>query len=302
MKLTKETVAAILGGAIILNTVMVFSLTNKVSQLENKLIQYNSDFSNNISRIESTMLNLQSELLDRIKKNESILSSSDSVIEYIDGNINVSVEIVPKEIANDEKIYIAIGDTRQEALTQNGPRYIAEFTIEMPSDVVPIVIFESAQSTRQETLTEIDINSAFALNYESHWGMSNWENPDEVPVDNENIFTLVLYHEDNQYTKTTDKIESVKLTVIDAVTDTEIGSSLMNKTDSSSDYFLKEFSPTAYNLDMKKFLENEGRFEVWVEVSTESGLTYKDSVASFERGLSSGYSEGGSGYFYPKWN
>ncbi|MBF7097013.1 hypothetical protein [Alkalibacter mobilis] len=302
MKINKALIAGILGVVLVFNTFLIANLTDKVSDLENRLDYMNSDISSGISRAESAVFNLQSELISRIEKGESLLSYSDSKVGYLDGNINISIKAVPKEIASDEKVFIAIGENKKSATTQNGSEYTADFIVEMPTKVVPTIIFESSGSTRQETLPEIDVNRTLILNYECIWGDPYWENEGEVQVDQENMFTIIFYKENRQFAEIIDEIETVKLIVIDPVSDREIGSKFMEKTDSTSEYFLKELSPSAYNLDMEEFYKNQGTFEIWVEVTTDSGLRYKDGVASFQRDTSTSFSEGGQGYLNPVWD
>lgn len=279
----KNLIAIIVGLFMIINTWTVFILKEKMTNLENE-IRWTR---NEVSKTNSAVENSRYEIIEKMLKDESLFSFIDTELRYINGQIQATIKVVPKEKFADENIFISLAGKKEEAILTNGTAYTAVFNFPKPETIKPYVSIESARGIKEEVLPEVYIDKLLAIQYESYWG-----NRDNSSLGNEDILLIDIFCPD----EIRNEITNATIIVKDGRTGDEIGKfkALIKKE--------VETKGLSLEANFKEYSKNAGSYSVFVEIKTEGGILYSDEVAQFSINTGNGSSRiSVGGMMYPSW-
>ena len=277
----------------------IFSMKSKINNLEWEISRIRNSNDSGFRDTGYEISSLRNDLLDRIDKGESMLTSFETDAKYIDGQILYTIHIVPKVKQNDEKVFISIGDDMEEAIYTDSSNYIATFTIEPTLEIKPLVTIESPTGVRQEVLPNTYLDELFGLNYDSIWYNSTSSS------DEKGMFSLFLYANNDNSISLLSGEPNATAVILDRTSDIEIDRIKMEMEENNP----RENEPKTikFNVDLSEYINKEGSYEVFLELVTEDGVNYQESIASYtNHKMNSLRSESmsssmGSGLIYPIW-
>lgn len=170
-------VIVVLIAGLIASIVMIYDLTEKVENLQ-------MSFSNQLSSINSSINSIYSNVDEALKKQTSIVSS----VEEYKGNLNesdltvpVSIKIVPKSVAEDTKLSVAIGDKIYSLSKSNGTEYSATVNVPLFNTEEAVLLVESKGETKTELLENVYISDMWysylpMINHADFSGSSGYTN------------------------------------------------------------------------------------------------------------------------------
>lgn len=278
----------------------IFSMKNQMNHLEREISRLNNRYHEESRDTRYEISTLRDDLLDKIQKGESMFTSHEIDAKYHNGKVIYTVDIIPKEKQGEEKIFVSIGENKKEAMDTNGSSYIATFEMEPSSEIKPLVTMESPTGFRQEILPITYLDELFGLKYDAIWGNNGGDSQDE-----KGIFSISLYGNENTASLFRGEPKATAV-VIDRSSDLEIDRIQMDIEGNDS----REDEPRTiqFNGDLSAHIEREGSYEVVLELETEDGLEYRESIAAYRNqktgSLSSESmsSSGASGMIYPVWD
>ena len=155
MDKVRKNAAIIVGMFMIMSIWTMVLLKRQIKSLENEMGRINSNIINEIGNNNYAISKLREELLNKMERDESLLSSFETEYGFKDGQLEITVKVVPKEKHIDERVFLSLGNEKKEAISNDDSTYMASFTSKASQRFTPIVVFESSSGMRQESLPEI---------------------------------------------------------------------------------------------------------------------------------------------------
>ncbi|QSX08415.1 hypothetical protein J0B03_11585 [Alkalibacter rhizosphaerae] len=240
------------------------------------------------------LYNMKEELLQQMKYEESILSSQDISLDIVEGKVHSTVTIVPKEWNINEKVFITIGDRKQEAMSTTETSFESTFSFDVPMPIRPIVSFETDQAVRQEALQEAPLSDILRLHVDSTWIEKDYksEGPSRLQ------FHLYSQLEESQFLLKDEP--TVKCLLVEETTENKLTSKLQVESKG------REGKMWVYELIMEETDELEGYYHVQLTVESSAGLSFKSAgpiagIVLNKEEFGSHYMETGTMELYPAW-
>ena len=146
---------------LVFSLVQIVLLRNEIDNLKS----VNSRLSSEINQINGNINSIYTNVDEKLKKQASILSG----VNYDIGKINddketvpVSLKIVPKNLSDDMKLSVKIGDETTE-LTRKGDEFTAEINVGLfvGYEEYPLLTIKSSTGTQTEYLEDVDLSYQF---------------------------------------------------------------------------------------------------------------------------------------------
>jgi len=155
----------LIAGIVILlavNSVMFISkLRNIEAQVQNMTGAISGfAFNNDLSGMEQR-------IFEEIKKGNSIITDSSSSLTAKDGFFEVTVNVAPKEVMTEDKVFIILDNQKVQARSINGVTYEAVLPVKSYKTIKPYVVIENGDTNRQEVLPEIYFDQYIAVDISS---------------------------------------------------------------------------------------------------------------------------------------
>ncbi len=258
------------------------------------------EFRNEIGIFNHTLSSLKDQLANEIKNSESLLSLSQVEADYKKGQLEIIVQVVPKQIRGSETLFIILGDQKKQAQQASDFSYKAEFAITLPQKIIPVVSIESASEIRREVLPETQVDQMFALTYDSVWGQDSGSSLKEKYLLNVGLYPC---HQESQFLLT--GIHQTTIIIVDNCTGTEISREMMypvGPDENELAMVIKKSKGIIYQCDLGDYFTRDGSYAMHLELEIENGLFYSEQIGSFENHGQRSTSNIGGGVLYPKFN
>ncbi len=147
---------------LVVNSVMFISkLRNIEAQVQNMTGAISGfAFNNDLSGMEQR-------IFEEIKKGASIITDSSSSLTAKEGFFEVTVNVAPKEVMTEDKVFIILDNQKVQARSINGVTYEAVLPVKSYKTIKPYVVIENGDSQRQEVLPEIYFDQYIAVDISS---------------------------------------------------------------------------------------------------------------------------------------
>ena len=147
---------------VVLNNMVVF---NKLRSIETQVqhmtgVVSGYGFNNDLSGMEQR-------IFEEMKKDASILTDSSSSLTAKDGFFEVTVNVAPKEVMTEDKVFIILDNQKVQARSINGVTYEAVLPVKSYKTIKPYVVIENGDNHRQEVLPEIYFDQYIAVDISS---------------------------------------------------------------------------------------------------------------------------------------
>lgn len=278
-------------GVALIGTIVSFK--GQVADLNEKLVQSENNLTNQYYAISNRLNTFETEIKTEIQKGASLLAQMNQKATFGDDKVEITITVLPKEIANDEKLYLEVQGVTYEMKPTKNLQYVATFELPKNGVTVPSVIFESSSGVRREALSELNAEQLLSINYESVW---------TIDVDTQKSpLQLNLYVFDSMNVALLDKISSPIYIVKDGLTDTEIAS-VETTPSANGSPSAKQLDGKSYEADLKQYIEKPGTYKVIAVVETSLGFKYEMEIASFEYSSADSFgNSSGAGMMIPIW-
>ena len=288
----KVAVAALLFAAICLWG--MFSLWNRVNDLETQVSRMNGDLSGRLDTIYSRINRLGSDITGQLNQQASLLSSSEVTAVYENGGFLVTVRFTPKVIEAGERVLVQVDDQQVEAQTQDGSVYTATLSIPTQQSISPIISFVSSAGSRQEALSPYSLEELLVLDYESWWGEAS------------QLYLTLGSRSESIAAGAWAQMEPPVLAIVENNADeTLVGRVTMTEGSIPQDYESKVMvnGGRTFYADLTSFREQGLSATVYLEISAPNGCTYREQIATFYDNTSnqSSSASSGGGSLYPIW-
>ncbi len=278
---------------LLVNLWTTMSMKAQIRDLRSQLSQTQGQLYNIINNTSQEINSLRQDVLDKIGQGNSLLSSYHTDIGYKNGQLECTVNVVPKEINAGELVYLSIGGEKKEATSFNGSDYTATFQFAKAKSIVPVVTFEATTGVRQETLPELTLDEYFSLSFDGNL---------IIQENNKALLTLSVY----SMTEDTLFLLEGPPTAVAIIKDVTSGAELERVAMQPSNAEGEWQKLITYQTDLSKYAEKEGSYSISVDLTTKGGLLYNTVIASIQKNSeqstnTNASNSGTSGVLMPVW-
>lgn len=288
----------------------IFTIANIKSQNENLERQIN-DLNNNLygktNSIHDSVYDIKREISEELEKQASILSSHSVQISFENGMLNLDLSITPKEYGKNEEVELVISSDKETktfpAINQDGI-FLAKAQV-LPSEKINATVrFISPETTRQETLAEIDAADELAFEYDSylmedrlfHKGEQGPTESEIIEASNTIVVGLMPFYSKGKVNQPYADLESAMLILTNRANSKKALEVDLEKTTEAkyTESFMQDERTSILLGDISDIKEVEGSFRVECELITKEGLFYR-----FEIGEINNYKNANSNKIFP---
>ncbi len=155
----------LISGIVILLAINSMIFISKLRSIENQVQHMTGVIAGN--GFSSDLSGMEQRLFEEMKKGASILTHSSSNMEAKDGFFEVTVNVAPKEVKTEDKVFIILDNQKVQARSINGVTYEAVLPIKSLKTIKPYVVIENGDNHLQEVLPEIYFDQFTALELSS---------------------------------------------------------------------------------------------------------------------------------------
>lgn len=155
----------LISGIVILLAINSMIFISKLRSIENQVQHMTGVIAGN--GFSSDLSGMEQRLFEEMKKGASILTHSSSNMEAKDGFFEVTVNVAPKEVKTEDKVFIIIDNQKVQARSINGVTYEAVLPVKSLKTIKPYVVIENGDNHLQEVLPEIYFDQFTALELSS---------------------------------------------------------------------------------------------------------------------------------------
>ncbi|WP_312653909.1 hypothetical protein [Proteiniclasticum sp.] len=155
----------LISGIVILLAINSMIFISKLRSIENQVQHMTGVIAGN--GFTSDLSGMEQRLFEEMKKGASILTHSSSNMEAKDGFFEVTVNVAPKEVKTEDKVFIIIDNQKVQARSINGVTYEAVLPVKSLKTIKPYVVIENGDNHLQEVLPEIYFDQFTALELSS---------------------------------------------------------------------------------------------------------------------------------------
>lgn len=155
----------LISGIVILLAINSMIFISKLRSIENQVQHMTGVIAGN--GFSSDLSGMEQRLFKEMKKGASILTHSSSNMEAKDGFFEVTVNVAPKEVKTEDKVFIIIDNQKVQARSINGVTYEAVLPVKSLKTIKPYVVIENGDNHLQEVLPEIYFDQFTALELSS---------------------------------------------------------------------------------------------------------------------------------------
>lgn len=271
--LGKEKLKIVLGVSVSILFIFTFIEVTKLKKEKHDLIVRLDYLEKRLQSERENISNIQQEFTNKINEATSILDDVHTKAVYEDQKMYIDVFFEPKELRNGEKVFVKFetsnGSGKIEALKNETEDYFARIEVKLDNEARITVIFETDNSSRQQSLEPININEMFAFGVESHWGAGvDWMDAEEQEI------TITVTPQSETSKNFNIKPEKVELIILDW-NGKEVGREQVKKVslDSYGDI---------YRCKLGEYFGQEGGYNTVFEMTTEEGIKYSSNVGGFD--------------------
>lgn len=316
---------------IIIFTVMIiginlwdnYSIKKEVQNLRDDY----SRLENNIySNIENIRYNLQDEyenIEELLKKEQSIFSQASVELKIQDDQIAVTMQAVPKEITNTEKLIARIAADGQVYEQEVNANNEAVILVDMVSILKPMFVIKSERGVRQEALEPVYTNDILQCTVLSEWDYGEESSPKEymglkiqfgeneegLPFDEKSIESAEFILKENGYIEEGNSNYSYGASQASAVTNStyieeDYSELLQGKHIPALKQAGEDDNRLIYTADFAEYIRKEDSiyYEVYFTLRTKSGMQYitpYNTVATFSSSKNSSNMGSGESVLVP---
>lgn len=147
--------AVILAIAALVEFGLLLSTHQTVKELKTSLGNLSAQWSNDAVDLRNQMSRLSGRLEEQLEQKASLLTDSQVGVDYQDGKLQVEVSVTPKEIRDEETVFVSVNGTWAKAETMDGLSYTATVPADLCDLLDVAVQFESEAGKRQEVLEPV---------------------------------------------------------------------------------------------------------------------------------------------------
>ena len=271
----------------------IFSFKGQVADLNERLIQSENNLTNQYYAVSNRLNTFETEIKTEIQKSASLLAQMDQKATFDNDKVEITITVLPKEIANDEKLFLEVQGVKYEMKPTKNLQYVATFELPKSGVTVPTVIFESSSGVRRESLSELNAEMLLSINYESVWA--------SLDDTNKSPLRLNLYVFDAMNSMLMTKISNPIYIIKDAFIGTEIARIETSPT-ANIPPLVKELGGKTFEAELSAYVRNEGNYTVFALLETDLGFRYEMEIASFEYSSAESFgNSSGAGVLVPVW-
>lgn len=285
----------------------IASIKSQNKNLESQINDLNNNLYGKTNSIHDSVYDIKSEISEELEKQASILSSHSTSISFVNGILNLDLSITPKEYRNDEEVELVVVSDKETktfpAINQDGIFRVKGGVL--PSEKINATVrFVSPETTRQETLEEIDVAQELAFEYDAYLlgdRLFHEEGPgpteeEHIEASNTIVVGLMPFNYKGRVNPPYADLESAKLVLTNRANSKKALEVDLEKTTQAkyTENFMQDEGTSILLGDISAIKDTEGSFRVECELQTKEGLFY-----NFEIGEVNNYKNSNNNKIFP---